>query len=373
MIIRDRLFTTFIQLCAIDSEPAGERLMADYMRSRLAGLGFTVTEDSAGEHIDGNAGNLHGRLEGTGPGEALFFCCHLDRVAPGVGVRARIEGEFLVGDGGTVLGADDAAGLAALLEALTVLKESCRPHPPLEVVLTVAEEMALAGVRHFDVNRITAGYGFVLDAAGKVGEIIIRAPEKVKFRAVFYGKSAHAGFVPEQGISAIQMAAVAISRMPLLRLDPETTVNIGSISASGATNIVPERCEFMGETRSLDPDRLKNVVDSMTATIASVAVEFGGRGEMEILECYPAYALPENTWPAIVATRAARRIGVEPRYTSTGGGSDANIFNCKGKETVVLSCGYERAHTTEERIALEQLALLAEWTLAVTLEPEEDL
>ncbi len=365
MIDKERLYACFMELGAIASDPTRERLMADRLTLLLAGLGFTATEDDAGERIGGTAGNLIARLDGTGPGMPLLFSCHMDRVVPGVGVKPRVEGDYIVSDGTTVLGADDAAGIAALLEGFTVLKERNIPHPPIEIVFTVAEELALVGSRHLDTDRFTARCGFFLDAGGAVGEIVVQAPEQVKINAVFRGRSAHAGFNPEQGISAIQMAAAAIGRMKLSRIDAETTANIGTISASGPTNIVADRCELQAEARSLDPAKLQTQVAGMTAAMEGAAQEFGGSVEIQLVPCYPAYRLPEDADPAQRAARAARRIGVPARFKSTGGGSDANIFNSRGIPAVVLSCGYEKVHTTEERIALKQLALLAEWVVAI--------
>jgi tripeptide aminopeptidase len=118
MIDHNRLFTTFMELCAIDSEPTCERLMADRLTEKLTSLGFVVSEDDTGKKIGGSAGNLYARLEGTTVGEVLLFSCHMDRVVPGVNVKPRIEGDYIVSDGSTVLGADDASGLAALLEGM---------------------------------------------------------------------------------------------------------------------------------------------------------------------------------------------------------------------------------------------------------------
>lgn len=365
MINKERLYSRFMELCAIDSEPTRERLMADRLSQLLTELGFEVTEDDAGGKIGGNAGNLIARRAGSLAGDTLLFSCHLDRVTPGVGVRPRIEGKYLVSDGSTVLGADDGAGLAALLEALTVIRERAIPCPALEVVLSVAEELALTGSRHFDTGQITARSGFVLDAAGSVGEIVLQAPEQVKFHAVFHGRSAHAGFAPEQGISAIQIAGTAISRMQLLRIDPETTANIGSISSQGPTNIVPDRCELQGEARSLDPEKLRGQLATLQVAAESAAAAFGGSVDFTVSPCYPSYRLGEDTAPAQRAARAGRQIGVAVRFKSSGGGSDANIFNNRGIPTVVLSCGYEKAHTTAERIPLEQLDLLTGWVLAI--------
>ena len=365
MIDHNRLFTTFMELCAIDSEPTRERLMADRLTEMLATLGFVVSEDDTGKKIGGSAGNLYARLEGTAAGEALLFSCHMDRVVPGVNVKPRIEGDYIVSDGTTVLGADDASGLAALLEGITVLKQTGKAHPTIELVLTVAEELSLVGSRHFDTTQVTSRTGFVLDAGGNVGEIVLQAPEHIKFKAVFHGRSAHAGFAPEQGISAIQIAATAISRMGLLRIDAETTANIGSISAIGPTNIVQDRCELQGEVRSLVPEKVRSHMASLSKVMQSAAAEYAGSVTIETVTSYQAYQLREDSEPVCRAARAAADIGVPVCYKATGGGSDANYFNIRGLPTVVLSCGYEKVHTTAERIPLKQLVLLTEWVLAI--------
>ena len=365
MINHNRLFTTFMELCAIDSEPTRERLMGDRLTEMLATLGFVVSEDDTGKKIGGSAGNLYARLEGTAAGEALLFSCHMDRVVPGVNVKPRIEGDYIVSDGTTVLGADDASGLAALLEGITVLKETGKAHPTIELVLTVAEELSLVGSRHFDTTQVTSRTGFVLDAGGNVGEIVLQAPEHIKFKAVFHGRSAHAGFAPEQGISAIQIAATAISRMGLLRIDAETTANIGSISAIGPTNIVQDRCELQGEVRSLVPEKVRSHMASLSKVMQSAAAEYAGSVTIETVTSYQAYQLREDSEPVCRAARAAADIGVPVCYKATGGGSDANYFNIRGLPTVVLSCGYEKVHTTAERIPLKQLVLLTDWVLAI--------
>lgn len=370
MINKDRLYGTFMEICRTDAESTRERLLADYLKGKLSELGFSLAEDETGEKIGGNTGNVFASIEGTGPGEPLLFSCHMDRVVPGVKVMPRTEGDYIVSDGTTVLGADDGAGLAAILEGMTTLREKKIPHPPIELVLTVAEELALMGSSLFDTGKIAARQGFVLDATGPVGEIVVQAPEQVKISGVFHGRGAHAGFAPEQGISAIQMAATAVTRMKLARIDEETTANIGTIHAAGPTNIVPDRCELQAEARSLDPGKLRIQVREMTEAMERSAEEYGGTVDITTVHCYPAYRLDNGSAPARRAADAATRIGVAVRFKSTGGGSDANIFNNRGIPTVVLSSGYEDPHTTKERIALDQLTLLAEWFVAIVVEPD---
>lgn len=104
----------------------------------------------------------------------------------------------------------------------------------------MCEEIGLRGSRHLDDSRILAKQAVVLDSDGDAGRIITSAPGQYQITARITGRRAHAGVAPEEGISAIQVAAEAISQMRLLRVDQETTANIGSVSSQYATNIVPE-------------------------------------------------------------------------------------------------------------------------------------
>lgn len=368
MVNAERLTNQLIDLCRTDSASRNERLMADKMKALLTDLGFTVREDDAGEKLGGNTGNLYARLEGTAPGEPVLFCAHLDRVTPGLGIQPRIENGAVVSDGTTILGADDAAGLAAILEAVRVIRERNLPHPTVELCLTVCEELSMLGSRQVDVSWFRSRIGFALDADQPVGEITIKAPNKATFTATFTGRASHAGLSPEKGISAVQIAAVAISRMRLLRIDEETTANIGSISAEGRVNIVPETCTITGETRSLNEEKLQAQIAHMRECMESAAAEFGGSVKIDLVVANTGLHLTPESPSVQRAARAARKIGVEPKCVAVGGNSDASILYQKGLETTVLSMGFEEVHSVRERMPLDQLEAVAEWALAIILD-----
>jgi tripeptide aminopeptidase len=365
LVNRERVTELLIELCIINSGSRAERLMADALRLKLESLGFAVHEDGAGEKVGGDAGNLYARLPGTGDGAPLLFTSHMDRVTPGFNIKPHLEGDVVVSDGTTILGADDAAGLAAIIEAVQVLKEKELPHPTIELALTICEEVGLQGARHLDFDWFTAKTGFALDAGGKVGEIVVQAPSQAKINATFHGRAAHAGVAPEKGISAIQLAALAISRMRLLRIDEETTSNIGSLVADGPTNIVPQTCKLVAEARSLSQEKLEMQVAHLTEVMEQAAGELGGTVAVEVARSYTAYDLAADSAPVQMAQRAAKLIGVQPTLASTGGGSDANIFNGNGIPMAVLGVGYEEIHSTRERMPVDQLVGLAAWTLAI--------
>ena len=345
--------------------------MADHLTTLLTELGFMVTEDDTGSRLGGNAGNLYATLSGTGPGETLLFSCHMDRVVPGCGVKPQLAGGYIVSNGSTVLGADDVAGLAAVLEGVAAVREQGLPHPPLEILFSVAEELSLLGIEQFDMSRLVSRCGFVLDAGGPVGEIVVKAPEQVRLSAVIRGRAAHSGIAPEEGISAIQIAATAIAGMKLLRIDDETTANIGSIRADGPTNIVPDRCELSAEARSTDPARLAVQVAGMKQALEEAASEAGGQVEITLRSNYRSYRLDPASAPVHRAGEAARRLGLAVRHRSTGGGSDANFLNERGIPTAVLCCGFEKVHTCDERIAVAELTRLAQWVAAILTGDDE--
>lgn len=339
--------------------------MADKLTGLLTELGFTVREDDAGSKVGGNAGNLIARLPGTSKGEALLFSSHMDRVTPSFGVKPRMENGAIVSDGTTVLGADDAAGLAAVLEAVRVARENGMALPTIELAWTICEEVGLLGAKNLDLSQFEAKLGFALDSSGKVGEIVVKAPTSAKIAATFHGKAAHAGVSPEKGVSAIQMAGVAISRMRLLRVDSETTANIGSIAAEGPTNIVPETCKLLAEARSLTTGKLDEQLKHMVDAMENAAAELGGSVDVEVTRGYAPVSLSAEAAPVRRASKAAEQIGVAVKLAATGGGSDANILNGGGIATAVLGVGYEEIHSTRERMPLDQLTLLAEWALAI--------
>jgi tripeptide aminopeptidase len=157
--------------------------------------------------------------------------------------------------GKTVLGADDMAGVAAILEALQVIREKNLPHGPVEVLFTVAEEAYAKGAGVFDFAKLMSEEAYVLDLAGPVGTAAYAAPSILSFTAVIRGRASHAGFAPQKGIHAIAVAADAISMMPMGRIDEETSVNVGTIAGGLGTNIIPDKCVVRGEVRSLSHEK----------------------------------------------------------------------------------------------------------------------
>ncbi len=201
-----------------------------------------------------------------------------------------------------------------------------------------------------------------------MGDIVVAAPTQAKVLAKIYGKTAHAGVAPEKGISAITLAARAISKMPLGRIDEETTANIGSFAGGKQTNIVCDYVEILAEARSLETGKMEEQVEKMKRAFEQTAEDMGGRAEVEVKVMYPGYKQQAGDRVVEVARAAAKTIGRDSNLTRSGGGSDANVIAGFGIPTVNLSVGYEEIHTTNERISVAELVKTAELVAAIIRE-----
>lgn len=350
MIDQDRLLATFLDLVRIDNPSTEEATIAAHVRGLLEAMQLTVEEDQI--H------NLLVRVPGEGP--PILLNAHMDSVAPCRGVRPVVADGFVRSSGDTVLGADDLAGVAAILEALRTARESGRPHRAVEALFTVQEEIGLRGAALFDTSKLQAREGFTLDSSGEIGGITLGAPAQDSLYAMVTGKAAHAGIAPEQGVSAIIVAAQALAAMPLGRIDPETTANIGIIKGGDATNIVPHYVELWGEARSHDQDKLVAQIQAMVAALEEAGRTHGANVRIEISHRYDAYRLREDDPIVQRAAAAFQAMGVAPHYLISGGGSDVNVFAQRSLSIVNLSIGYRAIHSTDEHIAVADLARAAE-------------
>ena len=369
MIDRERLIATFLTLCRIDSPPKQEAMIARHLVGLLEGLGLGVVTDTAHEATGGSCGNivatLPANVEGGTP---IFFSAHMDTVEPCPDVSVVRDETTLRSDGASILGADDKAGIAPILEALKVLVDGDLPHGEVQVVISVSEEIGLLGGKYLDDSLLGATCGFVLDTGPPVGTIVTVAPTHDILDVVITGRAAHAGAEPEKGISAIQVAARAIDTMPLGRIDHETTANIGSISGGQATNIVCSQVTLKAEARSRDQEKLDAQVAAMEAALRTAAEAFGAAVDVRRSRAYSGYRHSDDALPVRIATQAAAAIGVPALYMGVGGGSDANFLNQRGRTAVVIGTAMRAVHTHSEHVVIDDLVKSAEWVLAIISE-----
>ena len=374
MIDKKRVLAEFLELIAIPCSTHDERQIGDLLTKRLQELGGTVREDKAGEAIGGNCGNLVADFPATDGLESLptvMLTAHMDCVEPCAGIHPVIEDGIIRSDGTTILGADDKAGVTAILEALRQLREHAIPHGPLQVVFTVAEENGVHGSQHLDSSLLHADMGFTLDTHGHPGVMSYKAPGKNQIHIHIAGKAAHAGVEPENGINAIQAAGVVLADAPQGRIDVETTCNIGRIAGGSATNVVADSCDIYYESRSRDTEKLERITQRIIDHFRLGEESMGCKITAEVSPDYGPYEIAKDA-PAIkAAARAAEKLGFPVALEESGGGSDANHFNTYGVPTVVLGVGMTNCHKKDEYIEEEDLYRAAAWALAIVMEAAE--
>ncbi|MCC0647119.1 M20/M25/M40 family metallo-hydrolase [Clostridioides sp. ZZV15-6598] len=357
MINEQRILNEFLELIQIDSLSLKEGNVAKVLVEKLEEIGCSVVVDNAGEKANGETGNIIATLKGNKEGKKILFSSHMDTVTPGIGVKPIVDevNGIIKSDGTTILGSDDKAGIAAILEGLRQVKENNIEHTDIQVIFSICEECGLVGAKNLDYAKIDSKYAFVLDSGGSPGEIIVKAPAQDVINVKILGKTAHAGLEPEAGISAIMVAARAIDNMNLLRIDEETTANIGIINGGTATNIVTGEINIVAEARSLKEDKLDVQTKHMVETFEKAAKDFGAKIEIDVNRAYTPIDVNEDSEIIQLAKKAFSNLGIEGHTESTGGGSDTNILSKNGIEAITLGIGMKNAHTLDEHIAIKDL------------------
>jgi tripeptide aminopeptidase len=341
--------------------------MVDYLKQRLTELGADVYEDNAGEYYNGSAGNIYACIKGDIE-DSVLLSSHTDTVEPARGKRAVVD-EYgkITSEGDTVLGADDISGLAAILEALTVIKENGLKHKNIELLLPIAEEVYVKGTNVFDFSKIKSSKAYVLDLSGKNGTAALKAPSLISFKAEVTGKAAHAGFEPQNGINAIAAVAEAVSAIKQGNTDEESTLNIGTISGGTASNIVSQNCLVTGELRSYNHSKALAMLEEVRHAFKDSSDKYGAALSFDYSVDLTAYNIEETSEVVREYDAACKALGIEPKHISTFGGSDNNNFVKNGIDGIVISCGYQNAHTTDEYTTVSELERTARIVLNLVI------
>ena len=337
----DRL-CDFVQ---IDSESGEEAKFISYLQNLFTSeLGAECTLDKYG--------NLIARVpaKGSNKTEPLLLAAHADTVKPGQDIKPVMDDGIVHSAGDTILGADDKAGIAEILEAVSTATK----RPPVEIVITRGEEVGLLGAKSLDISLVSAKMGFVVDGED-AATIVIGGPTHVSLDVEIIGKAAHAGMEPEKGISAIRVAAEAISHMPLGRIDEETTANVGTIHGGMIRNGIPEHATIQAECRSLNDEKAMRQAEKMRQAFEEAAKEAGAQVEISTDLEYRATRTAEDAPVVKLAQEAIRAAGLSPHLEVITGGTDALVLAGRGIHAVVLGYGGTAAHTTQEQITVEAM------------------
>ena len=334
----------FMEMVQISSESGEEAAYIDYLLEEFKKIGAEAKKDSYG--------NLIAKLPAKGceGKEPILLSCHADTVKPGQNIKPVLKDGVIRSGGDTILGADDKAGIAEMLEAL----RTAAVRPPIEIAVSRQEEIGLLGVKNLDYSQLTAKKGFLLDN-DELETIVIGGPSYFAIDVDIKGRAAHAGMEPEKGINAILAASKAITALKLGRLDHETTANVGVIKGGIIRNGVPDSAGFLAECRSLNHEKGQKLADEMGKTIKKQVESIGASVEIKIDNLCRAVDIPEDSWTVTVARKALKTVGIEAETTFITGFTDASIYNNRGIEMAVVGIGARLEHSCQEHIYISDM------------------
>lgn len=316
--------------------------------------------------IGGTVGNLICRLPGTMRAPRRLLMAHVDTVPLCVGSRPARQGANVVSrDPNTALGADDRAGAAVVLTAALEIVRRRLPHPPLTLFWPVQEEVGLLGARLVSLAHLgRPQLAFNWDG-GAAERVTIGATGAYRIVVRVRGIASHAGAAPEQGVSAIAIASLAIGQLQregwlgdIRQGGRRGTSNLGYIQGGGATNVVPDAVEVRGECRSHDREFRQEILSRIEAAFRQAAGEVqnaagvGGAIEFESTPAYESFVLAEQEPAVEAAQQAIRSLGREPQLAVSNGGLDANWLSARGLPTVTMGCGQRNAHMKTEALQI---------------------
>ena len=360
-----------VRMMAIPGRSGQEGRVMEYIRGRLRQAG--APEDAV--HADqahrrspfrGQVGNLVLRLPGTRRGGRRLLLAHVDTVPLCVGCRPLVRGRWIVpADKATALGADDRSGSAVVLAtALEILRRKL-PHPALSLFWTVQEELGLLGARWARLSLLgKPRLAFNFDG-GASEKLTVGATGGYRLKIHVRGIASHAGGAPEEGVSAIAIASLAIAELEeegwhglVEKGGRRGTSNVGVIQGGEATNVVAPEVEIRAEARSHDPAFRRRIVRAIYGAFRKAARTVrnvhGACGKVQIegrLD-YEAFELPAEEPCVLTAEQAVRAVGGRPVRAISNGGLDANWMTARGIPTVTLGAGQRNPHTVSERLEI---------------------
>lgn len=347
--MKEAIERTFYDLVKLDSVSKNESTIAAVVLERLTTLGFETKKDEIG--------NVIGFLPGIG--QPVLLNAHLDGVPPGRGHIPLKSGDILKSDDSTNLRADDIAGVAIILEAVNVIVTEQRAHPPLVIAFTVQEEIGLWGAKALNLAEYGVTQGIVFDNAFEAGSVVSQGSAYVAFDVEIVGKETHPGKDLTQGANAIQVLLDTGIRAGEAD-NGKTRINIGTLSAGKARNVVPGNLTLQGEVRSfLQGQELKARVDQLQSAFAEAAKKNGAEVKFSTKQLALAYKVDPDEPLLQTYKNVVEQRGGTFEMKETFVASDANALRGeKGINVFVISTGVKNEHSVEETVDLGELERL---------------
>ncbi len=365
-----------MELMAIPGQSGQEAAAMQFIRRRLVAAGADekdLVHDNAHTKtpLAGQVGNLVLKLPGTVRGPRRMLSAHVDTVPVCVGSRPIRKGNFVESaDPATGLGADDRAGAAVLVTIAEKLLSGAVDHYPTTFLWTVQEEVGLYGARYANIAKLgKPKLSFNFDG-GSPTKLTIGATGGYRMTIEVHGIASHAGGAPQDGVSAIAIAALAIADLVdngwhglIEKRGGSGTSNVGVIEGGAATNVVTNYVMLRAEARSHNSKFRQRIVREIEKAFTRAASKIrnakgqSGRVAFDGHLDYDSFRLAKNDRSIVAAAAAIEAEGGKPELAISNGGLDANWLAARGVPAVTLGCGQRNIHTVDEQLDIAEFEL----------------
>ena len=280
------------------------------------------------------------------------------RVSDNLELRKLIGRTLITSDGTTLLGSDDKAGIAVIMELVSHLQEEQGgiPHGPVRIVFTCDEEIG-HGVDHVDLQQLEAVACYTLDGRA-ADEIDVETFSADLAIVTVRGVNIHPSIGKGKMVNAVRVAADFVSRLPREAFSPETTEGregfLHPYAFDGGVAQVTMRILL----RDFETAKLANLAEQLRKFAAQSQAAFpGSEVNVQVIPQYRnmAEGLRREPRAVALAQEAFRRLGHEPELTIIRGGTDGSRFTELGLPTPNLSCGQHNPHSPLEWACLEEM------------------
>lgn len=267
--------------------------------------------------------------------------------------------DIITTDGTTLLGADDKAGIAEIMDALAYL--TAHPevkHGTIKICFTPDEEVG-RGTEHFDVKGFGAKYAYTIDGSSR-GEVETETFSADAVVITIHGKNVHPGYAKNKMINSIRVASRFMETLPKNTLCPETTEGREGYVHCVAFNGSEEKTVLKFIIRDFIDEKLKDYERYLENLLASVVNDYpGARYEFQVIEQYRnmKYVLDQHPEVEANALEALARLNVAPIQSAIRGGTDGSRLSYMGIPTPNLFAGGHNFHAATEWVAIQDMEM----------------
>jgi tripeptide aminopeptidase len=265
--------------------------------------------------------------------------------------------DIITASGTTLLGADDKAGVAVIMEMAKFLQShpSVR-HGTIKILFTPDEEIG-RGVDRVNLSKLGADFGYTLDA-GECGSFEDETFSADGVNITFYGVSAHPGYAKDKLVNALKVAAAFLDSLPKDRLAPEATSGREGFVHPIHVDGIAEKAQVQFIVRDFDTGQLKVYEDFLREQMEVTLRQFpGARGEMTVKEQYRNMKEVLNRYPKVsaIAMEAIERAGVRVLPMSARGGTDGSRLSFMGLPCPNIFTGEMAFHGKHEYVSVQDM------------------